>query len=241
MPSFPAHMDDLKQPLLDWYQQQEYCFAFLHANPSNPLTHEYIEELRKIDPQSVQRADFFLGVGESDDEWDDDPETEETDKEDDSKKKDDSDKKDGTANQANVSDTHFVKKVAVNSSDQDNPQNSTFATETDEDKAAVDGVTTGTETIATSTDIAPPVETDANFVTTANPNSSVFVSSTADSMAAQSAPVQVAQSVTPAVPVAATTPANLTWPIILIPMAISVAIFLLLWSVVNGWFERLIF
>jgi hypothetical protein len=32
-----------------------------------------------------------------------------------------------------------------------------------------------------------------------------------------------------------------TWQIILIPMAVSMVIFLLLWSVFNGWFERLIY
>ena len=41
-------------------------------------------------------------------------------------------------------------------------------------------------------------------------------------------------------PVVAVSP-NLTWQIILIPMAVSVILFVLLWSVLSGWFERLIF
>jgi hypothetical protein len=32
-----------------------------------------------------------------------------------------------------------------------------------------------------------------------------------------------------------------TWQIVFIPMLMSIAIFVLLWSVINGWFERLIF
>ena len=36
-------------------------------------------------------------------------------------------------------------------------------------------------------------------------------------------------------------PVNLTWQIILFPMAASIVLLMLLWSVVSGWFERLIF
>ena len=36
-------------------------------------------------------------------------------------------------------------------------------------------------------------------------------------------------------------PVNLTWQIILFPMAASLVLLMLLWSVVSGWFERLIF
>jgi len=35
--------------------------------------------------------------------------------------------------------------------------------------------------------------------------------------------------------------ANLTWQIIFIPMGVSIVLFVLLWSVLSGWFERLIF
>ena len=49
--------------------------TYLRACPK-PEAKQYIEELRKIDPESVQRADFFLGVGDSDDDWEDDDDVE---------------------------------------------------------------------------------------------------------------------------------------------------------------------
>ena len=64
-----------------------------------------------------------------------------------------------------------------------------------------------------------------------------------DSMANQMAPPQIASS-SPSLPSPATVqaaPANRTWQIIFIPMVASLGIFVLLWSVINGWFERLIF
>ena len=60
-------------------------------------------------------------------------------------------------------------------------------------------------------------------------------------MSAQSSPVVAQAAPAPASTVVVAKVPNLTWPIIFVPMAISVLLFLLLWSVVNGWFERLIF
>lgn len=208
--------------------------TYLRACPK-PEAKQYIEELRKIDPESVQRADFFLGVGDSDDDWDDAPETEEQEKE---EKIED---KDGKAGTEDETDKHVVKKVTLVPDDRDNLPADTFATEADVANSSFVQTASGTEAVAKSNDSVPPAVATANLATQPNPNSTVFVSSTAESMAAQTTPAPVAQSVTSTAPVAAATPANLTWPIILIPMAVSVAIFLLLWSVVNGWFERLIF
>ena len=53
---------------------------------------------------------------------------------------------------------------------------------------------------------------------------------------------KIAQASTAATPVAmVSSGAGRTWQIILIPMFASMVIFLLLWSVFNGWFERLIY
>ena len=68
-----------------------------------------------------------------------------------------------------------------------------------------------------------------------------FVSSKVS--AANLSPGTVAKA-TPAAPASTTVVAaapRLTWQIILIPMGMSVLLFILLWSVLNGWFERLIF
>lgn len=79
---------------------------------------------------------------------------------------------------------------------------------------------------------------------TANPIEQTFVSNSSPvSQASRSVTQQVARS-TPlpatAAPVVAVAP-NLTWQIIFIPMGVSVVLFVLLWSVLSGWFERLIF
>ncbi len=204
--------------------------TYLRACPK-PEAKQYIEELRKIDPESVQRADFFLGVGDSDDDWDDAPKAEEPKK---GAIPEGNQEKAGTPGEA---DKHVVKKVTLVSEDQDKLSVETYATQADADSTN----TTDVGTVARGTTPVPPTVVNENLVARPNPASTVFVSNTADSMAAQAAPAQVSRSVTSSVPVAATTPVNLTWSIILIPMAVSVAIFLLLWSVVNGWFERLIF
>lgn len=79
-----------------------------------------------------------------------------------------------------------------------------------------------------------------------NPVEETFVSkrsaSIQSSLSSQSS-TQVARvnsAPAPMAPVVAVTP-NLTWQIIFIPMGVSVVLFVLLWSVLSGWFERLIF
>ena len=239
--------------------------TYLRACPK-PEAKTYIEELRKVDPEAVKRADFFLGVGEGDDDWGDDDDTEETespadDKKDEAKetekidggnsatgntatltppaenkpkndtkqtdKPEQEESESGKSSRRNSSKNHVVKRVPLDDQgeltidDTNQVSAQTFAIENDEAK--------NLEPVGTQTAVVDP-----NFVP------AEYVSTSADSMAA-SVP-QVAQAVPPSTPVAAATPsANLTWSIIFIPMAISLAIFLLLWSVVNGWFERLIF
>ena len=169
--------------------------TYLRACPK-PEAAAYIEELQKIDPEAVERADFFLGFDEEEDEDDEESNPPLPDK-----------TSSNEASQKNPADgAYVVKKIPVNVADE---------------PAGV-GKLTGLN---------------------AQPNSppGTFVSTGADSMSAQPTPV-VAQAVPApvATPVVAKVP-DLTWPIVFIPMAISILIFLLLWSVVNGWFERLIF
>ncbi len=198
--------------------------TYLRACPKQEAA-GYIEELRKIDPEAVQRADFFLGVGESDDDWDNDPTEEEPEPE--LKKTDEEIKAEAKHKELldrKKSPQVVVKKFPL-ADELVNPSHiqQTFA---------VSHIAIGTNESASGTTTVSAAEP--------NPATTSFVSTTADSMAAQSVP-QVANSVSPIAPVAAALPANLTWSIIFIPMGISVVIFLLLWSVVNGWFERLIF
>jgi hypothetical protein len=77
----------------------------------------------------------------------------------------------------------------------------------------------------------------------ANPIEQTFVSNKSASSQNSRSMAQVAPSNSPpiaAAPVVAIAP-NLTWQIIFIPMGVSVVLFVLLWSVLSGWFERLIF
>ncbi len=77
----------------------------------------------------------------------------------------------------------------------------------------------------------------------ANPIEQTFVSNKSASNQNSRSMAQVASSTSApvaAAPVVAIAP-NLTWQIIFIPMGVSVVLFVLLWSVLSGWFERLIF
>ena len=168
--------------------------TYLRACPK-PEAAAYIEQLEKIDPEAVERADFFLGFDDDEDE-DEEPNPPLPDKT----------SSNDASDQNLENEAYVVQKIAVDVAD---------------DQAGVGKLT--------------------SLTTQPNPSPETFVSSGADSMSSQSTPV-VAQAVpTPAAtPVVAKVP-DLTWPIVFIPMAISILIFLLLWSVVNGWFERLIF
>ena len=68
--------------------------------------------------------------------------------------------------------------------------------------------------------------------TAANPASEVASAGTAAAAIAAQPPAPVA---------ALQVSRKLTLSIIFIPMAVSVVLFVVLWSVVSGWFERLIF
>ena len=223
--------------------------TYLHACPK-PEAKKYIEELRKIDPEAVERADFFMGFDEEEEDEDGwgegSPKKEDQEAETDEKKTEPS----GSGTPKNVSVTadsaeYVVKKVPLATGIQDQ---GTFAIETDEfdneiirTETSLPGepelVSTQPVSVTNTPDALSDVESDSDL----NPNRSMLVSSTSDSMA-NPVEAQVAQTVTPqpAVPTAAVS-TDITWAIIFVPMGISIVIFLLLWSVVNGWFERLIF
>jgi small ligand-binding sensory domain FIST len=47
LPNFIGQADDLPSQVTDWYRDQEYCFALLHADPGNPMTPDWIDNLRQ--------------------------------------------------------------------------------------------------------------------------------------------------------------------------------------------------
>jgi hypothetical protein len=208
--------------------------TYLRACPK-PEAKEYIEELRKIDPESVQRADFFLGVGDSDDDWDND-ESEETEKPpavEPEKKIDEPSKADAPISNLpkNTLASQVVRKTPLPQEPAKTMIGQTFATPADALATEFDYTRTGTTETQT---MAIALSEDIKLVKTAappNPPREAFVTQGQD----------VASSSLEPAPVAAVVAPNLTWQILLIPLAFSVAIFVLLWTVVNGWFERLIF
>jgi hypothetical protein len=208
--------------------------TYLRACPK-PEAKEYIEELRKIDPESVQRADFFLGVGDSDDDWDND-ESEETEKPpavEPEKKIDEPSKADAPISNLpkNTLASQVVRKIPLPQEPPKTMIGQTFATPADALATEFDYTRTGTTETQT---MAIALSEDIKLVKTAsppNPPREAFVTQGQD----------VASSSLEPAPVAAVVAPNLTLQILLIPLAFSVAIFVLLWTVVNGWFERLIF
>lgn len=232
--------------------------TYLRACPK-PEAKQYIEELRKIDPESVQRADFFLGVGDSDDDWDSDEseddqkeetetqpsaETESTETESTEPDKPESEKKATKLSKSNLPTFEFsestspslvVKKIPLLQEPVNGSITSTFATPADALAAEVDyagSAISETQTLLTAT----PEDIDlVKAPAPLNPPREAFVSQTQD------ASISGSESGQPTATVAAAVTPNLTWQILLIPLAFSIAIFVLLWTVVNGWFERLIF
>ncbi len=199
--------------------------TYLRACP-NPQAKVHIAELSKIDPDAVRRADFFLNFG--DDEFDDEDEDEDVDSDGapdkitDEKSKKEGDASDGglvedetLTSRVTPGDEYVVRKIPI---------------------AGDDSTDSGSDT---KNNLSPVDVTDIGEMGELSEISTI----PADSMAANSEETssQIAQVVQPAPPVAAATPRpGLTMTIIFVPMAISLAIFLLLWSVINGWFERLI-
>ena len=190
-----------------------------------PEAKAHLKDLEAIDKSSIARAKFLNG---DDFDFDDDDEDDEEAEEKPAEKSADS------ATDSNVNllapisgSTQFVSLV------QDDAES--------ENTVAEDPVVTR--------HVVKKVEQSAlgeNGNSEANPIEETFVSSRGASSqpaittrntppVARKTPAPV--QVTPVV----TASANLTWQIIFIPMGVSILLFVLLWSVLSGWFERLIF
>ena len=199
-----------------------------------PEAAAYIEELAKIDPDAVTRADFFSqsldGFGEeddSDDEMADDETAEESDAtaEENTPVADENSKLETSKLQgrsvtepSGTQETFAISQTSVKHTVMRIPTEPTDSDEIAQALAVNSFDSANVATVATTT--------------AANPVSEVAAGGTA-------APAIAGQ---PAAPVAAMQVSRkLTLGIIFIPMAVSVVLFVVLWSVVSGWFERLIF
>ena len=210
--------------------------TYLRACP-DPKAKVHIEELSKIDPDAVRRADFFLNFG--DDEFGDDEDDEEQ-----TKEESKADATGGGADKPDKADKDGIPDKN-GSADVDLEEESTFTSLVSPVDEYVVRKVPIAEEISGNADAEAENQLSKLNVTDKAMSGELSAASTAptDSMAANqmdSSP-QVAQMIEPVPPVAVvTTPPSLTLTVIFVPMAISIAIFLLLWSVISGWFERLI-
>ena len=187
--------------------------SYLRACPE-PKAKEYIEELRKIDPDAVKRADFFLDFTDDDDEdgWgDEDEDGQDTDNQD-----------DPSADNPSVP-VEGGKKTTANPGNDDAGQQFTSAPINREE---------------TYTVRKKPISKSSNPSELNSAAADAVTNSGAESFTESQG---VANAAAPLTPVAQSGPTLATWKIVIFPMLISVAIFALLWSVINGWFERLIY
>lgn len=179
--------------------------TYLRACPK-PEAKKHIEELKKIDAQAVERADFYLGIGDSDDDWNDDGPEE--------KKEDD--ETTAVIIDADVSQASFNRQSvdAANAS----------ATQTNANYVLATGAPEGNGAAKLDNSAVP--EKDLN-------------TSPSERRLASASKIPSAESKFTTGDKAS--PFGLLARIVLIPMAMSFLILGLMWSVVNGWFERLIF
>ncbi len=257
--------------------------TYLRACPK-PEAKVYIEELSKIDPESVRRADFFLGgFGDEDSETEDSGDEESVKPATESPKKIDPPqtadpsaalKLVGTASAELLSPGSaadllaerevFVSSISGNSAEVsiDTPAISTGTGSGFEElnvatgshvvlKVSVDPAPlpvspgqVGSKDRSVDSEVEMPVtgnKTMTKSIPTANRDDSTFVSNSSANRGAAIPVADVAPTIVETSPIAAVAVPNLTWSIIFVPMGISLLLFLLLWCVVNGWFERLIF
>ncbi len=212
-------MDKLVQMFKDADQDSNWqrvpIITYLRACPK-PEAKKHIEELKKIDAQAVERADFYLGIGDSDDDWNDDEpakEKEADDKTDDAKEADETP---AVIVDSDVTQASFNRK----SDDLDNqPVANATANYVSVARVAPDSNTTKRENNGEP-------ERDAN-------------TSPSELRLASASKIPSAETNTSANTSGSSI--GLLVRILLIPMAMSFLILGLMWSVVNGWFERLIF
>ena len=210
--------------------------TYLRACPK-PEAKQYIEELRKIDPDAVRRADFFLDFDDDEEGWGDEEEEEEADNANEKAETDPTEK--GGTDKQKTPPAKANEKASEGGSKGDggNVQRLSY-------QAISTQITDESTPPSQPHTVKKPIVDGTNGTRQMNTDPAVAVSNSGATVTPEvkvESP-KIAQAATAATPVAAaTTGLERTWQIILIPMAVSLIIFVLLWSVFNGWFERLIY
>lgn len=201
--------------------------SYLRACPL-PEAKKHIEELQKIDPDSIKRADFFLDFDDDEEEQDEENSEESA--------------EDSEAETTEGSSTQELEEAGSGKKNQSDNSPQTDAANTD---PLMQGK--WTETYVAHR-IAIPENADSP--NSADDNSPVLNKAEAGSVAMETVEpnrenrkaalaAQKTQRLSP-VAMASIIPVPI-WKIILIPMISSIFIFVLLWSVISGWFDRLIY
>ena len=218
--------------------------AYLLECPK-PEAAEYIKELKKIDPQAFERASFYRNIGDvDDDDWGDSededaqtvkdvsPANSDENAEDkpaadvDSESSDSEPAADKPAEMKDApAETHVIRDANVRSASAE------FRAE---DASGVEperaGDTPAKSLAEHNANNSASIKEQTVSAAKASVNRSVQVAAAASSLrASQRDPAQSSASWI------------LTLKVIFIPLAASFLILGLMWSVVNGWFERLIF
>ena len=198
--------------------------SYLMACPL-PEAKKHIADLEKLDASSIARARFLDG-----DDFDDSDDDEE-------ESRDDDVETSGSTGQALLSiDTNPYQDSF------DSTQFVSISEASIDDEHPYFDAPTVSRHVVRKVEQPSVSDSESNLLEPPNPVEQTFVSRSSEP--SQSPTSQVARSAAPvavvAAPVATVTP-NLTWQIVFIPMGVSIVLFVLLWSVLSGWFERLIF
>ena len=227
--------------------------AFLMASPE-PRAKEYLAELKKLDPGSIQRALLFGGGFNDEEDDDSDVEREDADM-----------VEPQSQSNADVDSAASISFVSTGPVDDNLDPFAELDHEIANDRSEA-GLKTETAPMPSTlqsrhTSFKVPLASEATpSVAAAMPAAAILAEPASGEVISLSAaqdepspavvsPVAVATETASTIPpVAAATPVTpvaavpyLTLKIILIPFVCSVALFFLLWSVVNGSFQRLIF
>jgi hypothetical protein len=200
--------------------------SYLFACPL-PKAKVYLAELKEMDPASIARARYLDGGIFDDDSDEDEEESSEDDASDGDSQQDSAESDEGSGDAslgveeveyisvAGAIERHVVRRVDIGNDP---------AAESVVGNAEFDSRAKEYQASNISGDVA-------------NPISETYVSNKSIGQVARSAPASPPPAITP---VAAARP-DLTLKIIFVPMVVSIGLFVLLWSVLSGWFERLIF
>ena len=195
--------------------------TYLRACPK-PEAKKHIEELAKIDPNAVRRADYFLDF-DIDDEEDSDDQTDSVDGQSEEKGKN----SDENNQKKNPPKDSSIKGKSLNEADS--------LAQPEKDSGPV--LVVAKKPAFTEKQAFLENSSTVNIVSSQDVYNQSVPSMT-DSRATDVAQISRA---TPMPVAAVKTPNASVTSVLVVPLVSSMIIFLLLWSVISGWFERLIF